>query len=203
LFSAFDSLGRTGTFNPRSGSLTTTGKARKPALSHESLSGIANGKPKLAFTLTAAKNAAAVTTVMVSLPTRLAFSNRSKTLAKGISVTSTAGKKLDFVFTTRMGGPLRQRNVQRALRIAQRAAVDEHGRPTFPVLHQTDENGKPTPISHGELPSMHSFRHTVASRVLVAGESVDESAFLLGHRDARFTCANLRARVVARCGARA
>jgi hypothetical protein len=34
---------------------------------------------------------------------------------------------------------------------------------------------------------MHSFRHTVASRGLLAGESVDEIAFLLGHRDANVT----------------
>jgi len=34
---------------------------------------------------------------------------------------------------------------------------------------------------------MHSFRHTVASRALLAGESVDEVAFLLGHRDATVT----------------
>ena len=34
---------------------------------------------------------------------------------------------------------------------------------------------------------MHSFRHTVASRALLAGESVDEIAFLLGHRDAYVT----------------
>jgi len=34
---------------------------------------------------------------------------------------------------------------------------------------------------------MHSFRHTVASRALLAGESVDEVAFSLGHRDATIT----------------
>jgi integrase len=34
---------------------------------------------------------------------------------------------------------------------------------------------------------MHSFRHTVASRGLLAGESVDEIAFLLGHRDGNVT----------------
>jgi integrase len=42
-------------------------------------------------------------------------------------------------------------------------------------------------IPHGSLPSMDSFRHTVASRALLAGESVDEIAFLLGHRDANVT----------------
>lgn len=34
---------------------------------------------------------------------------------------------------------------------------------------------------------MHSFRHTVASRALLAGERVDEVAFMLGHRDANVT----------------
>jgi integrase len=34
---------------------------------------------------------------------------------------------------------------------------------------------------------MHSFRHTVASRALLAGESIDEVAFLLGHRDGNVT----------------
>lgn len=42
-------------------------------------------------------------------------------------------------------------------------------------------------VPHGALPSMHSFRHTVASRALLACESVDEVAFLLGHRDANVT----------------
>ncbi len=37
------------------------------------------------------------------------------------------------------------------------------------------------------LPSTHSFRHTVASRALLAGESIDEIAFLPGHRDANVT----------------
>ncbi len=93
----------------------------------------------------------------------------------------------DFIFCTRIGGPFRQRNVGRALRNPQRDAVDERGLPTFPALHRTDERGNPAPVAHGELPSMHSFRHTVASRALLAGESVDEFAFLLGHRDANVT----------------
>lgn len=42
-------------------------------------------------------------------------------------------------------------------------------------------------VPHGAVPSMHSFRHTMASRALLAGESVDEIAFLLGHRDANVT----------------
>lgn len=96
-------------------------------------------------------------------------------------------KPADFVFTTRTGGPLRQRNICRALRNAQAMARDEEGNPTFPILHQRDENRRPVPVPHGDLPSMHSFRHTVASRALLAGESVDEIAFLLGHRDANVT----------------
>ena len=75
----------------------------------------------------------------------------------------------------------------RALRTAQVKAIDPDGSPTFPVLHARDEHGVPVPVPHGALPSMHSFRHTVASRALLAGESVDEVAFLLGHRDANVT----------------
>ena len=92
-----------------------------------------------------------------------------------------------FVFATRSGRPLGQRNVQRALRKAQERATDENGQPTFPILHEVDAEGRPVPMPAGCLPSMHSFRHTVASLALLAGESVDEVAFLLGHRDATVT----------------
>jgi integrase len=93
----------------------------------------------------------------------------------------------DFVFATRTGRPFSQRNIARSLRRAQFNAKDESGQPTFPLLHQVDERGEPVPVPHGALPSMHSFRHTVASRALLAGESIDEVAFLLGHRDANVT----------------
>jgi integrase len=93
----------------------------------------------------------------------------------------------DYVFSTRTGRPLGQRNVMRGLRIAQTRAMSEDGRPTFPVLHELDRSGKPVIVPHGAVPSMHSFRHTLASRALLAGESVDEVAFLLGHRDANVT----------------
>lgn len=101
---------------------------------------------------------------------------------------------VDFVFATRTGEALRQFNVGRALRKAQRDARDEEGIPTFPVLHETDAVGEPLPVPRGMLPSMHSFRHTVASRALLAGESVDEIAFLLGHRDANVTRAHASSR---------
>ncbi|MBV8987450.1 MAG: site-specific integrase [Solirubrobacterales bacterium] len=92
-----------------------------------------------------------------------------------------------FVFATRSGRPLSQRNVARALRKAQQRATDELGQPTFPVLHEKAADGRAAPVPAGAVPSMHSFRHTVASRALLAGESVDEVAFLLGHRDATVT----------------
>ena len=88
----------------------------------------------------------------------------------------------DFVFATRTGSPLQQRNVGRALREAQARATDGKGRPAFPILHETDARGLPLAVPRGTLPSMHSFRHTVASRARLAGESVDEVAFLLGNR---------------------
>ncbi len=61
------------------------------------------------------------------------------------------------------------------------------GQPSFPVLHERDADGKPVPVGAGAVRSIHSFRHTVASTALLTGESVDEVAFLLGHRDASVT----------------
>jgi integrase len=80
-----------------------------------------------------------------------------------------------------------QRNIGRALRAAQGKAVDRERQPTFPVLHERDQLGNPMLVPHGAVPSMHSLRHTMASRALLAGESVDEIAFLLGRRDANVT----------------
>ncbi len=68
-----------------------------------------------------------------------------------------------------------------------RSAVDGDGRPAYPILHERDDEGELGPVPRGVLPSMHSFRHTVALRALLAGESVDEVAFLLGHRDGTVT----------------
>jgi integrase len=65
--------------------------------------------------------------------------------------------------------------------------VDGDGLLTFPPLTQIDAGGAPLPVPRGVVPSMHSFRHTVASRALLAGESIDEVAFLLGHRDGTVT----------------
>jgi integrase len=93
----------------------------------------------------------------------------------------------DFVFATRSGRPFGQRNIARALRASQRRALRPDGTPTFPALHARDVQDRPAPVPNGAVPSMHSFRHTVASRALLAGESIDEIAFLLGHRDANVT----------------
>jgi integrase len=92
-----------------------------------------------------------------------------------------------FVFATGTGRALQQRNVARALREAQKRAVDGDVRPVYPILHERDGDGELVPVPRGVLPSMRSFRHTVASRALLAGESVDEVAFLLGHRDGTVT----------------
>jgi hypothetical protein len=69
-----------------------------------------------------------------------------------------------YVFATGTGRPLQQRNVARALREAQRRAVHGDGRPVVAILHEVDREGNPVPVPRGTLPSMHSFRHTVASR---------------------------------------
>lgn len=89
----------------------------------------------------------------------------------------------DYVFATGTGRAFQQRNVSRALREAQTRALRPDGRPIFPILHEKEIEGRPVRVPRGPIPSMHSFRHTVASLALLAGDSVDEVAFLLGHRD--------------------
>jgi integrase len=128
------------------------------------------------------------------VPTKTAESARTvpipQELARIIArhkLASAHSKPDDFVFATGTGRPLSQRNVSRALRAAQRKATHDAGRPTFPILHERDRDGKLVKVPRGELPSMHSFRHTMVSRGLLAGESVDELAFLVGHRDANVT----------------
>jgi integrase len=93
----------------------------------------------------------------------------------------------DFVFASRSGRALIQRNVMRALRCAQRGAVDEHGRPTFPALHETDARGRRVPPPRGSVPSYHSFRHTAASVAIADGESAEEVSWQLGHKNSTVT----------------
>jgi integrase len=76
-----------------------------------------------------------------------------------------------FMFATCSGRPLGQRNVARALRKAEQRA--RRPRPSYLPVRS---------------PAVYAlFHHTVAWRALLAGESVDEMAFLLGHRDATVT----------------
>lgn len=93
----------------------------------------------------------------------------------------------DFVFSTRSGRAISQRNASRELRNAMRRATDGEGAPTFPALHAVDQDGKPIKAKRGELPSFHSFRHTAASEAIRDGESAEEVSFQLGHRDSTVT----------------
>lgn len=81
----------------------------------------------------------------------------------------------DFVFATRKGTAINQRNVVKELRATMTCAVDERGEPTFPVLH----TGKPVP--RNAAPCFHSFRHTAASAAFADGERVEDVAWLLRH----------------------
>lgn len=68
----------------------------------------------------------------------------------------------DFVFSTRTGRPFGQRNIARVLRHAQTKATTPNGGATFPALHARDAHGNPVAVSHGAIPSMHSFQHITA-----------------------------------------
>jgi integrase len=103
---------------------------------------------------------------------------------KPASPRSTPG---DFVFASRSGRPLGQRNVLRALRRAQELAVDGRGQPTFPAHHERDERVRPRRARPGAVPTFHSFRHTAASHAIAAGESAEEVSWQLGHRNSIVT----------------
>lgn len=90
-----------------------------------------------------------------------------------------------FVFATRTGRAIQQRNVMRELRRAQTMACDGHGRPTFPMLHDRPKDAPPVP--RGELPSFHGFRHSAVSIALAEGESVQEISWQLGHKNSVVT----------------
>lgn len=92
-----------------------------------------------------------------------------------------------FVFASRTGRALGQRNVTRVLRQTQKRATDGDGRPTFPVLHELDTAGNARPINRGELPSFHGFRHTFASLAIAEGDSAEEVSWQLGHKNSTVT----------------
>ena len=92
-----------------------------------------------------------------------------------------------FVFATRSGAAIQQRDVGTALRWAQERATDDRGQPTFPVLHERDGRGRRLPVPRGVVPSFHSFRHTAASEAIAAGESAEEVSWQLGHKTSLIT----------------
>jgi integrase len=94
---------------------------------------------------------------------------------------STHTRPDDFVFATRVGTAINQRHVLKTLRAAMEAATDEHERPTFPVLHELDEDGKPAKVPRNSVPCFHSFRHTAASAAFADGERIEDVAWLLRH----------------------
>ncbi len=93
----------------------------------------------------------------------------------------------NFVFCTRTDKAINQRNVGRALRDTQKAAVRPGGKPTFPVLHALDADENPIPAPSGVLPSMHSFRHSYVSYALHHGADLWDVAREVGHASTAVT----------------
>lgn len=110
----------------------------------------------------------------------------AKVVAERIAVNPHRGPDA-FVFATRTGTPISRRNASRELRKAMKAARTLEGQPSFPLLHEVDDEGNPIPVKRGELPSFHSFRHRLASDTVAEGGSAEEAAWLLGHKDATVT----------------
>ena len=106
-----------------------------------------------------------------------------------------------FVFATRDGKPLGQRNVMRALYLAQERARDVDGRPTFPELFEHDERGVLLVDEHGgyvrgavkrrelRLPDFHALRHGAAMDC----DDAEEARDLLRHKNSNVTRAIYRA----------
>lgn len=106
-----------------------------------------------------------------------------------------------FVFATRDGKPLGQRNLLRVLYIAQERARDAAGRPTFPELFVHDERGELVVDEHGNylrrdvkrrelrLPTFHALRHGAAMDC----DDAEEARDLLRHKNSNVTRAVYRA----------
>jgi integrase len=100
-----------------------------------------------------------------------------------------------FVFATRTGKAISQRDVLRALYRAQRRARDAEGRPTFPELFEHDRRGQlvvdeagafvPRRVKRRELdlPDFHALRHGAA----MACEDAEEARDLLRHKNSNVT----------------
>ena len=106
-----------------------------------------------------------------------------------------------FVFATRDGNPLGQRNLMRVLYAAQERARDAEDRPTFPVLFEHDERGQLLVDERGKyvrrdvkrrelrLPTFHALRHGAAMDCDDAEEARDH----LRHKNSNVTRAIYRA----------
>jgi integrase len=100
-----------------------------------------------------------------------------------------------YVFATKSGRPLGQRNVLRALYRAQERARKPDGTPTFPELFEHDEHGHPVVDERGQyvlrkvkrreldLPHFHALRHGAAT----ACEDLEEARDLLRHKNSTVT----------------
>jgi integrase len=115
----------------------------------------------------------------IELPSVLAVALKRHQLASGVPPAAA------FVFATRSGRALGQRNVLRGLRAAQTRAIDGEGRPTFPALVEAIEAKTAPP--RDAAPTFHGFRHSAASLALANGESAEEVSWQLGHKNSVVT----------------
>jgi PKD repeat protein len=76
-------------------SVVVTAAPGKPSASRAALTGVAKGKPKLAFTVAAGKAAPALKSLAISLPKGLSFVKKAKRLVAGIALKA-HGKRLKF-----------------------------------------------------------------------------------------------------------
>ena len=107
-----------------------------------------------------------------------------------------------FVFASRSGRALGQRNVMRALYVAQERARTPEGAPTFPALFEHDERGHLRVDDRGRfvlartqrrelppLPDFHALRHGAAMDC----DDAEEARDLLRHKNSNVTRAVYRA----------
>jgi integrase len=106
-----------------------------------------------------------------------------------------------YVFATRDGKPLSQRNLLRVLYLAQERARDVNGRPTFPELFEHDAYGDLVVDPCGSfvrrdvkrrelrLPTFHALRHGPAMDC----DDAEEARDLLRHKNSNVTRAVYRA----------
>ena len=114
-----------------------------------------------------------------------------------------AGKRgpRSFVFATRTGRAISQRDLLRALYRAQQRARDADGQPTFPELFERDRRGRLIIDERGDyvarqvkrrdldLPNFHALRHGAA---MDSGDA-EEARDLLRHKNSNVTRAIYRA----------